>query len=130
MNIEEHSRKAGHETTDVAVGAIAKFLIILTISMIVIGIALALLFGFFVARQGAPPQSLDAARELPPQPRLQVMPAVDLNQLRARENELLGSYAWVDRQNGVARIPIDQAMDAIARKGLPARAPQQAKEKK
>jgi hypothetical protein len=39
--------------------------------------------------------------------------------LSARQNELLHSYGWVDRRHGVARIPIDRAMDLIAARGLP-----------
>jgi len=31
----------------------------------------------------------------------------------------LNSYGWVDEKAGVAHIPIDQAMDMIAKRGLP-----------
>jgi hypothetical protein len=41
-----------------------------------------------------------------------------LDELR-KENEVLGSYDWVDQKNGVVRIPIDQAMDLLAQRGLP-----------
>jgi hypothetical protein len=41
-----------------------------------------------------------------------------LDELR-KQNEVLGSYDWVDQQNGVARIPIDRAMDLLAQRGLP-----------
>src|SRR5215813_5011829 len=43
-----------------------------------------------------------------------------LDELR-KENEVLGSYDWVDQKNGVVRIPIDQAMDLLAQRGLPVR---------
>ena len=36
-----------------------------------------------------------------------------------KENEVLGSYDWVDQKNGVVRIPIDRAMDLLAQRGLP-----------
>ena len=35
----------------------------------------------------------------------------------------LHSYAWVDEKGGVARIPIDRAMELIAQRGLPVYAP-------
>jgi len=35
---------------------------------------------------------------------------VDARQLREQELQMLDSYGWVDRDNGVARIPIDRAM--------------------
>lgn len=50
-------------------------------------------------------------------PRLQTKPADDLARLRAGEDAVLGSYGWVDREHGVARIPIERAMDHLAEKG-------------
>ena len=41
--------------------------------------------------------------------------------LYAAQNAKLNSYGWVDRSNGIVRIPIDRAMDLIAQRGLPAR---------
>lgn len=52
---------------------------------------------------------------IPPQPRLQSDPAANLAAERAREQALLDGYAWVDRQAGIARIPVDRAMDILAR---------------
>ena len=61
------------------------------------------------------------AVELPPEPRLQATPALDLARFRAREEERLGTYGWVDRPNGVVHVPIERAMEIVAREGLPAR---------
>ena len=36
-----------------------------------------------------------------------------------KQNETLSSYDWVDQKNGVARIPIDRAIDLLAERGLP-----------
>jgi hypothetical protein len=55
----------------------------------------------------------------PPAPRLQVTPERDLAALRAQEDAILGSYAWIDRDGGVARIPIEEAMRIVAERGLP-----------
>ena len=55
-----------------------------------------------------------------PSPNLQLNPHDDLMALRAREDADLSDYGWVDRSNGIARIPIERAMDLIAQKGLPA----------
>jgi hypothetical protein len=41
-----------------------------------------------------------------------------LDELR-KQNDVLGSYDWVDQKNGVVRIPIDRAMDLLAQRGLP-----------
>lgn len=59
--------------------------------------------------------------ELPPEPRLQESPALDLARFRAREEGQLSTYGWVDRPNGVVHIPIERAMELVAREGLPVR---------
>lgn len=55
------------------------------------------------------------------EPALQIHPVADLDAYRAQEAELLNSYGWVDKGAGVARIPIDRAIDLISEQGLPAR---------
>ncbi len=42
--------------------------------------------------------------------------------LRQGEAEKLSSYGWVDKDGGIARLPIDRAMDVMLEKGFPARA--------
>jgi hypothetical protein len=51
---------------------------------------------------------------VPPAPRLQRDPTADLAAERRRENALLDGYAWVDRDAGIARIPVNRAMDILA----------------
>jgi hypothetical protein len=34
-----------------------------------------------------------------------------LAEVRARDRETLNSYGWVDREKGVVRIPVDEAME-------------------
>jgi hypothetical protein len=59
---------------------------------------------------------------LPPEPRLQTDPHGDLLRLRESEDHILNSYGWVDRNAGVVRIPIEQAMKLTVQRGLPSRA--------
>jgi hypothetical protein len=61
---------------------------------------------------------------LPPEPRLQTNPRADLKDLRDSEERVLESYSWVDRNGGVVRIPIDEAMKLTLQRGLPARTEQ------
>ncbi|MNL63672.1 hypothetical protein D3C87_1878270 [compost metagenome] len=56
-----------------------------------------------------------------PGPGVRVESAEDLARLRQSEEQLLGSYAWVDRRAGIVRIPIDRAMTLVASRGLPVR---------
>lgn len=57
----------------------------------------------------------------PPTPNLQTQPFKDIYLLRQEETEKLTSYAWVDKEGGVTRIPIDRAMDVMLQRGFPAR---------
>ena len=62
-----------------------------------------------------PPPVIPEARvqELPPEPRLQTSPEEDLRELRRHEDEILEGYAWTDEAAGVARVPIERAMDIL-----------------
>ncbi len=46
---------------------------------------------------------------------------VNLEKFRARERELLSTYAWADQGAGTLRVPIDVAKDLLIAKGLPVR---------
>jgi hypothetical protein len=52
-------------------------------------------------------------------PALQRQPVEDLAELRRREERELHILGWVDRDAGIARIPIGEAMKMIAAGGLP-----------
>ena len=118
----------GYETGDVNVWAIGRFAFVL---MAVIAVSLGLLVGlfkYFQTRDEVNPTavSVDPAK-LFPEPRLQRTPAPDLKTVRAEEDRLLNSYGWVDPQKNVVRVPIDVAIDLLAKKGLPVRPPGGAK---
>jgi hypothetical protein len=69
----------------------------------------------FAARQASqPPQA--AAREASPGPRLQVRGSNELRALREAEESLLNSYAWIDKEKGIVRIPVERAMEMLAEK--------------
>ena len=61
----------------------------------------------------------DPAALEPPGPRLQVRPELELAVIRAQEDAILSSYAWVEKDRGIARIPIDEAVRIVAERGLP-----------
>jgi hypothetical protein len=63
------------------------------------------------------PKSADAF----PQPRLEVSERTQLKDFVQKQDEVLATYDWVDKNKGTVRIPIDRAMDLIAERGLPVR---------
>ena len=84
---------------------------------IAIGLIASALTVRFVARKRAqtdePP--VFAVKKLPPPPRLQSNPSQDMAAFRARENDLLSNYGWVDPGRGVVRIPIEKAMELVVK---------------
>jgi hypothetical protein len=124
--MENHSPDVHRETSDVNIGGIIIFVVVLIVSAVVIHGGVWALYRYFdaqSARRGPAefPLATTAIRRLPPEPRLQTDPRDDLANLRRSENEVLQSYAWVDRGAGVVRIPIAQAMKLTAERGLPTR---------
>ncbi len=113
-----------YEKRDVRPRTIAA--LVLGLAALTVGAAL-LMWGSFVffqkraERAAAPPSPLREEPVLPPPPRLQVAPEVDLQAVRQREEERLQSYGWIDREAGVVRIPIERAMELLLKRGVPVR---------
>lgn len=68
------------------------------------------------AQPPAPPLA-ETRPAAPPEPRLQVDPRGDLAAARRQEAETLEGYGWVDRDAGIARIPIERAMEILSGRG-------------
>jgi hypothetical protein len=69
-----------------------------------------------------PPRSpLYGQQELPPEPRLERVPGLEFQKMRAAQEQQLNSYGWMDKSTGTVRIPIERAIDLIALHGLPQR---------
>jgi hypothetical protein len=60
-----------------------------------------------------------------PSPRLEEDERGQLTSIRQAQDDTLYTYGWVDEKAGIARIPIDRAMDLLVQRGLPVR-PQEA----
>lgn len=118
----------GHETRDVDLSGAYRFVLVM-----VVFLAMTFAFVYFVFTKwrgdvaaGRPQPSPVAVRDgdrLPPLPRLQTTPYVDLKAFKASEDEVLTTYAWVDKEKGVVRLPIARAIELVAQRGLPAAGP-------
>ena len=116
-----------HEESDVNFRAILGFGVALIVVAAVVNLLIYVLFGYFNSREGvqAPaeyPLAAAQGHREPPEPRLQTNPRQDLADLRAKEDDQLTSYGWVDKNAGIVRIPIESAMTLMLERGLPARA--------
>ena len=112
-----------HEQKDVNVRRLLQFGAGLCAVIALSLIAMKLLFGFLDTHQPPGPavSPLATGPEIPPKPRLEVYPHVDLEHKMQADEAVLNSYGWVDRESGVVRIPIDRALKLLAERGLPAR---------
>ncbi len=66
------------------------------------------------------PEPLPGTPQVRPEPHLQRAAAEDLARLRREEEAVLKTF-HLDKQTGVIRIPVERAMEILAREGLPAR---------
>ena len=115
-----------HEETDVNVAAILRYGLGLVAIAVVIHIFLWWLLGAYErqnerAQTQVFPMAAGQQNRLPPVPRFQQNPQQELQQLREKQKALLEGYGWVDKEAGVARIPIEEAMKLVVERGLPAR---------
>ncbi len=82
------------------------------------------MFRYLVANPGTPVLANPMAAEesqIPPAPRIEEHPAIEIQQLHSQENDILSTYGWTDKKAGVVRIPIDRAMELQLERGFPTR---------
>ena len=112
-----------YEKTDAHARPLYQFLFwISVVTLITAGLSWAVLRGLEKWREGASTRATMAepqAAQQPPAPRLQQREPKDLAAFRLEEAEVLSTYGVVDKEKGVYRIPIDQAMKLLLERGLP-----------
>ncbi len=109
-----------HEESDVNVGAIIRYGVGLLVVALVAHVFLWWLFGVYErqnqrAQTQAYPMAAGQQNRLPPSPRFQENPQQELQELRAKQKALLEGYGWVNKEAGIARIPIEDAMKIVIR---------------
>jgi hypothetical protein len=116
----DHSTNgSGHEKSEVSVRFIVISLSVLLIGTFLVALLVIGIFRFFSYTYQTQESAKQSQQQIPPEPRIEVEPWQQLLDVHAREDHVLSSYAYVDKQQGIVRIPIDQAIDALAKKGLP-----------
>jgi len=118
------ARSGGYVKSDASPRGLAYFA--LTIAAILAATCVSLIWLFKHYEKTENPGSFVAApfsetRPLPPPPRIQPNPALDMQSYLQSQQSLLNSYGWIDRQNGIVRLPVDRAMELLLERGLPTR---------
>lgn len=110
----------GHETTDVNIWAIGKFgVALVAITLLSIGLLIGV-FQFFQTRENREGRAFDPVKVFPA-PQLLPNEPKALAASRANEETVLNGYAWVDPDKRLVRIPVLQAIELLAKRGLPVR---------
>ncbi len=112
-----HESEADTHTRGVLIGASA-VLATVVVGMLALGWLMQEFRHLEVERAG-PMSPFADVEPLPPAPRLQADPAVDLAAMHAREDRLLTTYGVAE--DGAVRIPVERAMVLLAERGLPVR---------
>ena len=118
-----HGNGAGHETRDTGAALIIYSSLGLTVGTFIICMIVWGMFNYLKYREvpAEPTSLMSNPATIPPEPRLQVDGTVQIKNLRAHEDHVLSSYAWVDQKSSTVRIPIDRAIDLLAQRGVPTR---------
>jgi hypothetical protein len=128
MSAHENNDRTGegHETTDATVRPLLQFAVSLAVLTLLIAFFIVGLYRYLDAREirekaGQFPLAAGQGPVVPPPPRLQTYPFDDVKALHREERRYLDDYAWIDKNAGVVRIPVERAIDILAERGLPHR---------
>ena len=120
-----HQIASGHETEDASVPGIVYAGVGLAVGSLIVAL---IVYGVFqyLANQPlttAPPNPLAETdqQRIPPAPRIEEHPAIELKDLHAEEDQILNTYGWTDKSAGIVRIPLERAMELQLERGFPTR---------
>ena len=120
-----HQIASGHETEDASVPGIVYAGVGLAVGSLIVAL---IVYGVFqhLANKPlttAPPNPLAETdqQRIPPAPRIEEHPAIELKDLHAEEDQILNTYGWTDKSAGIVRIPLERAMELQLERGFPTR---------
>ncbi len=128
MSKQEQQGHGGYEKTDAHAGDTYRAGLYILGTMFVTALVVVPMYRFLArreAREQAPAATvLKADPKAAPAafPRLVTSEPAALAEFRAQEDAFLTSYGWVEKDKGIARMPIDEAMRIVAERG-PAEVP-------
>jgi hypothetical protein len=124
--MDEINPLGAHEESDISVRSVGKFGVWIVVGVLLSMGLMWLLFNRLESREQArevppPPMAKANPQTQPPEPRLEQDPIQSLAEFRAAEEARIHSYAWIDPEKGVVQLPIERAMELVAKEGLPSR---------
>jgi len=122
------SAERGHEQSDLSIRVLFTGLFVLVAVTSMAVWAMSAMFGFLQQRQAdrMPPSApLVQTDVVAPEPRLETSPREVRDRIDALREMQETTYTWLDRDAGIARIPVSRAMEILAERGLPHRPAEQ-----
>jgi hypothetical protein len=105
------SIKAGHELKDANVLGLS----LAALGIIITGVVIQLILGLSFSSLKHQRMNLAQSHQTPPADFLEgADPDQHLADYRAQMKHILSTYAWVDREKKIVRIPIEKAMERLA----------------
>lgn len=122
------------EPRDIEIGTIARYLVYLAITIaiaLVICVPIMKVLTNMAAENDAPVPPVRAEMsqqqfeqaQMPPEPRLQGVPGhfadaqADMREKVQEDTQANNAFGWVDKEKGIAQIPVSEAMKVIAERG-------------
>ena len=115
------------EPSDVNPRALGRFMLILVVATLAVAFLVRVMYFALAAREASqqPPPPIMQFEEgrQPPAPRLQSDEGRDLGAFRAEEARILNTYGWIDKEQGIVRIPVDEAIRLLVKRGVSVASP-------
>lgn len=91
-----------------------------TSAMLLLAVSIGVLYAVY---QGVAPGTTPRAPQTFPQPRVDTTETEELHRITAAQNKKLESWQWADSQHTMVQVPIERAMELLAKKGSDAYQP-------
>ena len=125
MSQHEHHGHGGYEKTDAEAGPTYRAGLYILGTMVLTALVLVPMYRLLGRREAAGQEraatvlKADAGAPAPAFPKLVTSEPAVFAEFRAQEDAFLAGYGWVEKDKGIARMPIDEAMKIVAERGLP-----------
>lgn len=110
-----------HETRDVPLRPFVIFILIMALGAVLMHVGIGVLSGVFSelnVKVHDMPAPIALGPTDPPTPQLLLSNKI-VTELHRKETEQLSRYGWADPKHEFVNIPIDRAIDIVARRGIP-----------
>lgn len=107
----------GYESADLDLAPIIKWMAMLEVFVLVSTLITVPIYRFFLPKTTIGDVTRFTERTLPPEPKLQAQPKIELKDFRMDEQARMESYGWAEKSKGEMRMPLEKAMEMVVQNG-------------